>query len=102
MARPIKHDGVVFRRQGTNFWWMRYRERDGTLSKESTGTKDWQEAQKKLRERLEASDGNILEIVRNGETLTFGQWVDFFLETALNRHSARPKPTVPTFAPRSI
>ena len=80
MARPVKHDGVVYRRQGTNFWWMRYRERDGSLRKESTFTNDWHEAQKKLRERLQARDGNFLEVVRKGENLTFGQWVDFFLE----------------------
>ena len=80
MARPVKHDGVVYRRQGTNFWWMRYRDRDGTLRKESTFEKDWHEAQKKLRERLRARDGNFLEIVRKGENLTFGQWADFFLE----------------------
>jgi hypothetical protein len=24
MARPRKHDGVVYRRQGTQFWWMPY------------------------------------------------------------------------------
>lgn len=35
MARPVKHDGVVYRREGTNFWWMRYRDWDGTLRKES-------------------------------------------------------------------
>jgi integrase len=80
MARPVKHDGVVYRRQGTNFWWMRYRERDGSLRKESTLTNDWHEAQKKLRERLQARDGNFLEVVRKGENLTFGQWADFFLE----------------------
>ena len=80
MGRPVKHDGVVYRRQGTNFWWMRYRERDGSLRKESTLTKDWHEAQKKLRERLQARDGNFLDIVRKGETLNFGQWADFFME----------------------
>ncbi|MGB2679154.1 MAG: integrase [Candidatus Acidiferrum sp.] len=80
MARPVRHDGVVFRRRGTNYWWMRYRERDGSLRKESTLTKDWHEAQKKLRERLQARDGNFLNIVRRGENLNFGQWADFFLE----------------------
>ena len=53
---------------------------DGILRKESTGVKDWQAAQKKLRERLHARDGNILEIVRKGEALDFGQWADIFLE----------------------
>src|SRR5271169_2155879 len=84
MTRPVKHDGVVYRRHGTNFWWRRYRERNGSLRKESTLTKDWHEAQKKLRDRLQARDGNFLNIVRPGENLNFGQWVDFFLENYSN------------------
>jgi len=55
MARPVRHDGVVYRRRDSKFWWMRYRERDGTLRKESTFEEDWHEAQKKLRERLETA-----------------------------------------------
>ena len=43
-------------------------------------TEDWQEAQRKLRERLQARDDKILEIVRKGEQLQFSDWVDFFLE----------------------
>ena len=80
MGRPFESDGAVYQRGGTQFWWMRYRNRNGKLQKESTCTKDWHEAQKKLRERLQARDGNFLEIVRRGENLTFGQWGDFFLE----------------------
>jgi len=59
---------------------MRYRERDGTLRRESTFADDWQGAQKKLRERLQARDGNILQIVRQGESLLFGKWTEFFME----------------------
>ncbi len=84
MSRPIGHDGTVFRRKGTKFWWMRYRERDGTLRRESTFADDWQEAQKKLRERLQARDGNILQIVRQGESLFFGKWTEFFMENYSN------------------
>jgi integrase len=80
MSRPIEHDGAVFRRKETKFWWMRYRERGGTLRRESTFTEDWHEAQKKLRERLQARDGNILEVVRRGESLVFGRWVESFME----------------------
>ena len=80
MGRPIEYDGVVFRRKNTRFWWMRYREHDGTLRRESTLTEDWHEAQRKLRERLVARDGNTLQAVRKGENLTFGEWADFFLE----------------------
>jgi integrase len=80
MSRPIEHDGTVFRRKGTKFWWMRYRELNGTRRRESTFTDDWQEAQKKLRERLQARDGNTLQTIRKGESLPFGKWTDFFME----------------------
>src|SRR5436190_7633579 len=80
MARPSKHDGVLYQRSGSKFWWMRYRDRTGKRRQEPTGVSDWREAQKKLRERLQARDDNILEIVRKGERLLFEEWVDFFLE----------------------
>lgn len=91
MARPLEQDGAVYRRQDTNFWWMRYRDRTGILRKESTGVRDWQAAQKKLRERLQARDGNILDIVRKGEALNFGQWADFFLENYSKPPIREPK-----------
>ena len=71
MSRPIQSDGRVIRRKKSRFWWMYYRERDGTRRKRSTFTEDWNEANQKLRERLHARDGNILQVVRKGETLTF-------------------------------
>ena len=80
MPRARKYDGVVYRRAGTEFWWIRYRDRKGIARRESSQTADWQEANKKLRERLQARDENLLEVVRKGETLAFGQWADFFLE----------------------
>ena len=80
MARPSKHDGVVYRRNDSNIWWMRYRDRSGCRRLESTHTEDWQEAQRQLRERLQARDNNTLHIVRKGEQLAFGEWADFFLE----------------------
>ena len=80
MARPKKHDGVVYKRSGTKVLWMSYPDRDGKRIRESTFTQDWQEANKKLRERLHARDERVLDIVRKGEQLVFGEWVDFFLE----------------------
>jgi len=80
MARPSKHDGVLYKRTGSKVWWMRYRDRSGSRRLESTHTEDWQEAQRHLRERLQARDNNTLHIVRKGEQLTFGEWADFFLE----------------------
>jgi|SRR5690349_12798736 len=79
MARPRKHDGVVYRRGDSNVWWMRYRDRDGSRRLESTNTTDWDEAQRRLRERLAARDDNSLETLRKGKQLTFDEWADFFL-----------------------
>ena len=59
---------------------MVYRDRNGTRIRESTLTEDWQEAQRKLRERLQARDDKILDVVRKGEQLQFADWADFFLE----------------------
>ena len=80
MPRARKYDGVVYRRAGTEIWWIRYRDRKGIAHRESSLTADWQQANKKLRERLQARDDNLLEVIRKGETLAYGQWADFFLE----------------------
>jgi integrase len=80
MPRARKYDGVVYRRAGTEIWWIRYRDGKGIARRESSLTADWQEANKRLRERLQARDDNLLEVVRKGETLTYRQWADFFLE----------------------
>jgi integrase len=80
MPRARKYDGVVYRRAGTEIWWIRYRDRKGVARRESSLTADWQQANKKLRERLQTRDDNLLEVVRKGETLAYEQWADFFLE----------------------
>jgi integrase len=59
---------------------MVYRDRSGKRIRESTNTDDWQEAQRKLRDRLQARDDKVLDVVRKGEQLQFADWVDFFLE----------------------
>ena len=76
MARPSKHDGVLYQRSGSRFWWMRYRDHSGTRHQEPTGASDWQEAQKKLRERLQARDDDVLDVIRKGEQLLFKEWAD--------------------------
>ena len=80
MARPSKHDGVLYQRKESAIWWIRYRDKRGQRQFESTGCTDWQEANKKLRERLAARDQNILEVVRKGEQLVFKDWADFFMQ----------------------
>ena len=80
MPRTRKYDGMVYRRDGTQIWWIRYRDRKGIARRESSQTADWEEANKKLRERLLARDANLLEVIRKGETLTYGQWAGSFSE----------------------
>jgi hypothetical protein len=65
MPRARKYDGVVYRRTGTQIWWIRYRDRQGIARRESSLTADWDEANKKLRERLQARDDNLLEVMRD-------------------------------------
>ena len=72
MARPSKHDGVcISNATMERFSGCTYRDRNGRRIRESTFTEDWQEAQRKLRERLQARDDKLLEIVRKGEQLQF-------------------------------
>jgi integrase len=59
---------------------MDYRDRQGNRQRESTNTDDWDEAQKRLRERLQARDSNTLLLLRKGEQLKFKQWSEHFLE----------------------
>lgn len=59
---------------------MVYRDRNGKRIRESTNTEDWQDAQRRLRERLQARDDKVLDVVRKGEQLQFAEWVEFFLE----------------------
>ena len=80
MARPVKHDGGLYKRRESNVWWMQYRDKDGNRQRETTGTEDWNEAQQRLRERLQARDSNTLPALRRGQDLTFGEWSDFYLE----------------------
>ena len=80
MARPIKHDGGLYKREGSAIWWMQYRDKTGVRQRESTGTEDWDEAQRSLRERLQARDNNTLPALRRGSDLGFGEWADFYLE----------------------
>lgn len=90
MPKSRKYDGVVYRRKETPFWWIRYRDRSGARRRESTLTKDWQEAQQMLRERLQARDNNVLDVIRRGEKLSLGCRADFFLEKLLETtHASR-------------
>jgi integrase len=59
---------------------MRYRDKRGERQFESTGCTKWDEANKKLRKRLDARDENVLEVVRKGEQMLFDAWAEVFLK----------------------
>jgi integrase len=80
MSKQRKQDGVVYSRKDGKVLWIRYRDRSGKYCRESAHTEEWEQANRKLRERLQARDGNLLEVIRKGEALCFGEWVDSFLE----------------------
>ena len=79
-GRPRKTGGSVFHRPNSVFWWIRYRDREGQILKESTGTEDRQEAERFLRERLDARDDGNLPTVLSSKNLTFAEWAAWFLE----------------------
>lgn len=93
MSRPRKVSGSVYQRKDSVFWWVRYRNRDGNVLQESTGTADRQEAERFLRGRLDARDDGVLPAILASKSLTLGEWADWFLESrskppfrALNTH----------------
>ena len=79
-GRPKIRGGSIFQRKSSAFWWMRYRDREGKLRRESTGTADEQQANRLLRDRLDARDEGRLPAILAGQKLTFDQWADWFLE----------------------
>jgi sugar lactone lactonase YvrE len=80
MARPRKTGGTVYPREGTAFWWVTYRARDGHRVTESSGTTNREEAERFLRERLAARDEGRLPAILTSKNLTFNEWADWFLD----------------------
>ena len=101
MAIPRRHDGALYPRKGTKVLWIKYRDRTGHVIRESANTEDWQEAQKRLRERLQARDERILEIVRKGEQHSSGNGLSSFWRTTRSRRSELRKPMRPMSGPSS-
>jgi integrase len=79
-GRPRNTAGVVFSRSDSAFLWVRYRDRDGKIIKESAGTADRQEAEGFLRARCEDRDRGRLPAILAAKHLTFNEWADWFLE----------------------
>jgi integrase len=79
-GRPPKTGGAIYRRKNSEFWQVRYKDQKGEIVRESAGTSDHQEAERFLRDRLDARDDGNLATVLTSKQLTFNEWADWFLE----------------------
>ena len=79
-GRPRNTNGAVYQRAGSACWWVRYRDSEGRIRKESTGMTDRQQAERFLRDRLDARDDGKLSAFLANKNLTFDQWADCFIE----------------------
>jgi len=79
-GRPPKLGGAVYRRKNSEFWQVRYKDQKGEIIRESASTSDRQEAERFLRDRLDARDDGSRTTVLTSKQLTFSQWADWFLE----------------------
>lgn len=79
-GRPRATLGSVFKRGNSRCWWVRYRDEQGLVVRESSGCEDRGEAERFLRDRLDARDDGVLPAIMAGKSLTFGQWAPWFLE----------------------
>jgi hypothetical protein len=59
---------------------MRYRNADGRIVKESSGTTNKQEAERFLRQRLDARDDGNLPTILSSKNLDLTEWAEWFLE----------------------
>jgi integrase len=80
MGRPRKTGGTIYPRTDSAFWWTSYRDREGRIVQESTGTADRQEAERFLRQRLNARDEGVLPTILASKSLTFEEWAAWYLE----------------------
>lgn len=79
-GRPPKIGGAVYKRKNSTTWQVRYKDQKGELIRESAGTADRQEAERFLRDRLDARDEGRLSVLLKSKQLTFNEWADWFLE----------------------
>ena len=68
MGRPRNSAGVLYHRGQSDLWWVRYRNNDGGITKESTGTANREDAERFLRDRLDARDEGKLPAMLAAQT----------------------------------
>ena len=61
-GRPPKLGGAVYKRNNSDIWQVRYKDQKGEMIRESAGTTDRQQAERFLRDRLDARDEGRLSV----------------------------------------
>ena len=79
-GRPSKHGGTVYKRNDSDIWQVRYKDQKGEMIRESAATTDREQAERFLRDRLDARDEGRLSVLLGSKRLTFNEWADWFLE----------------------
>src|SRR3984957_17493788 len=79
-GRPPKRGGTVYKRRESDVWQVRYKDRKGEMIRESSETTDREQAERFLRDRLDARDEGRLPVLLESKQLTFNEWADWFLE----------------------
>ncbi len=79
-GRPPKHGGTVYKRNDSDTWQVRYKDQKGEMIRESAATTDREQAERFLRDRLDARDEGRLSVLLGSKRLTFNEWADWFLE----------------------
>jgi integrase len=79
-GRPPKHGGTVYKRNDSDIWQVRYKDQKGEMIRESAATTDREQAERFLRDRLDARDEGRLSVLLGSKRLTFNEWADWFLE----------------------
>lgn len=79
-GRPSKHGGTVYKRNDSDIWQVRYKDQKGEMIRESAATTHREQAERFLRDRLDARDEGRLSVLLGRKRLTFNEWADWFLE----------------------
>ena len=79
-GRPSKSGGAVYKRKNSATWQVRYKDQKGEIVRESAATTDLQQAERFLRDRLDARDEGRLSTLLLSKQLTLNEWADWFVE----------------------
>ncbi|MDR3718440.1 MAG: tyrosine-type recombinase/integrase [Bryobacteraceae bacterium] len=79
-GRPQKSGGTVYKRKGSDVWQVSYKDQKGERIRESAATADIEQAERFLRDRLDARDEGRLSTLLQSKHLTFNEWADWFVE----------------------